>query len=267
MFTDLLDQPRRELEALRAQCSALQLECAEQKGRVQELETRMEKQKKRSDKLEAEQKGYVQELETQLEKYKKRSEKLEVSVARQEQTIFRVDVKFDGLQSKQRVQMSKFESKLKQLDEYYVNQRMLNLVRSIHTVSASMYGVAEPPQVVYEGMRVHNRLLQYGSHAFFKNAVYVPHMVRDIRINVSIFGLGEPVEIFMFHHPSTDLKNYCNAHFGVQEGEWTLFMETPFEFLSDYTPSVVYRRVVEGNESQSSLKLLPDAHFYIFKYV
>ena len=56
MFHDLLDQPRREIEALRAQCAAQQSKCASQEERIDKLEALRAKfaaQETRLDKLEA----------------------------------------------------------------------------------------------------------------------------------------------------------------------------------------------------------------------
>ena len=56
MFHDLLDQPRRELEALRVKCDAQQSKCASQEERIDKLEALRAKfaaQETRLDKLEA----------------------------------------------------------------------------------------------------------------------------------------------------------------------------------------------------------------------
>ena len=165
--------------------------------------------------------------------------------------------------AKQRLEMCCLEGKLKRLDEDNDNQRTLNLLLSIRTVTKVQSSVPEPPQVAYEGMRLRRGplTLQYGSHTFFKNSV-IAH--KDENCDVSIHGTGARVEIFKFQAPTFNIKDFFNTYWGVKEGEWTLLVETPFEFIQE-RPMVVYHRFVEGIEAQSSLKL-PPSYFYIFKY-
>lgn len=165
--------------------------------------------------------------------------------------------------AKQRLEMGCLEGKLKRLDEDNDNQRTLNLLLSIRTVTKVLNSVPEPPQVAYEGMCLQRSplTLQYGSHTFFKNSVLV---YKDQNCDVSINGAGARVEIFMFQQPTFDIKDYFNTYWGVKEGEWTLLVETPFEFVQE-RPMVVYHRFVEGIEAQLSLKL-PPSYFCIFKY-
>ncbi len=215
MFNDLLDQPRRELEAVRAQCAA-------QEDRIAKLEAIVTTQK-------------------------------------QQMTYFEGKFKLAC-------------AKLEKLDDDRVimrNQGVTNLTR-FHFPAELGWCIQDQTQkqVVYEGVQIGDSRLQFGSR--FKNGAYVkpdPRCTFGLyRMTISSYLPIEFVEIFMFQSPEWSLREV-----GVEEKDWKLEVETPFEFMLGH-PMKVYIRIVELESGHLSLKpelflKLPSALFFIFKYI
>jgi hypothetical protein len=271
MFTDLLDQPRRELEAVRAQCAALQLECAEQKGRVQELTMQLSEYRDTfADKL-AEQKGRFQELTMQLSEYRDTfADKLAEQKGRVQELTMQLSEYRDTFADK----LAEQEAQIDVLKIQTNKQKAINLSLSLAFGNPNFKPPVVREGLIIEEFYVYNKVLnsfkpskqnlQFKSYfSCFENGVWAGQNIG----RAAIRGVGDPVEIFMFQHDPdiVSMLKYQPDFSAPRMKDWKPWLDTPIEFVEGF-PMKVYRRCVEGFEAQLSIDL-PDALFYIFKCI
>lgn len=251
MFHDLLDQPRRETEALRVQCAAqetrikqlesLVVQCAAQETRLEKLEANCDTQQERIDKLEA-------------------------IVSAQQPLIAEFDAKFKLVRDEQ----------LKQLHR----QRQLELIQSFRAYSDQGRDVPKVP--VRDGMVI----LHYGQlqipHGPFKNGVLINNTNNNFT-GCQLFDGFDPIDVFSFRDAGAPQSpNVYAGPYEIFVGHPPMYVyKTPMSsymeslkgfcivcWASDTVADVCTseRAVQKKKQINRELHLkLPDAKFYIFK--